>query len=531
MKFDRQLATELHALVETLREDDLTDVQAHRLEHLVDSSRLARRLYLELIGLHVGLHWRFNVVSLEQPNPAGPSVAIGSQIADLPAPNVRDQFDELLQSAMQPASNALLRDASAKSSVSQNRTKPAPAKVLELLGGIAQRSIVLRGVLPLAVAATLLIATWYWWRHSSMPSPTTTVAYLVAEKDCQWEQTTPLIGDALAAGRLHLRSGVAKLQFADGARLAVEGPSDFEIISANSMYLAQGKLLAQVPSHAIGFTVETRYAKVVDRGTEFVLEASEGQPSKLAVTKGTVDLVPASGSPRRIKAGTAISLVRRDADRTTIEAAPFAAAWIDHAAHLAEVLPPKADDIVSYQLTQDRVAGNQETFRGGLALDFDVQRPIRIGSLGVFDHLGDGIDSDSKLTVQLWSRDNRNTPNNPLDDVAGRVLVELIFSASDSGRLMFGHRFKPLTQPIELKPGSYSIVAYGWSDNNRCVNLTLPKAPASRLETDGGAIAAVSSRFQDHILQGTFPSLPARRPISFAAGSFRFTLEDAQSSK
>ena len=50
------------------------------------------------------------------------------------------------------------------------------------------------------------------------------------------------------------------------------------------------------------------------------------------------------------------------------------------------------------------IVGNQGDFHGSLGLDFDVKRPIRVYSLGVFDDQGDGIDPQSKLTVQIWSR-------------------------------------------------------------------------------------------------------------------------------
>ncbi len=131
------------------------------------------------------------------------------------------------------------------------------------------------------------------------------------------------------------------------------------------------------------------------------------------------------------------------------------------------------EQAAAFQVSPDAVQGNQGRSRGGLGLDFDVARPIRVTSLGAFDSQGDGLDAESTLTVQLWLRDNRGTPLDPVDDTAGSLLAELTFSAAAPGTLAFGHRFKPLTEPIDLAPGSYTVVAYGFSMRNPCINLNL----------------------------------------------------------
>ena len=71
----------------------------------------------------------------------------------------------------------------------------------------------------------------------------------------------------------------------------------------------------------------------------------------------------------------------------------------------------------------DRTAGDRRDFHGGVGLDFEVKAPIRIFSLGVFDHLGDGFDPSTSPTVQLWSRDTNGTPDDTSDDVGGEMLA------------------------------------------------------------------------------------------------------------
>jgi hypothetical protein len=96
------------------------------------------------------------------------------------------------------------------------------------------------------------------------------------------------VGEILPAGPLRLDSGVVELAFASGARAAVEGPAELNVIDRNAIELQSGKISADVPKNAIGFTVKAPNATVLDLGTRFGLNAKAKDSSEVDVFEGKV---------------------------------------------------------------------------------------------------------------------------------------------------------------------------------------------------------------------------------------------------
>ena len=68
---------------------------------------------------------------------------------------------------------------------------------------------------------------------------------------------------------MRLRHGLAELKYANGAAVILEVPARCVLDSPSRLTLQNGRLSAQVPVEAIGFTVCTPTAMLVDLGTEF----------------------------------------------------------------------------------------------------------------------------------------------------------------------------------------------------------------------------------------------------------------------
>jgi hypothetical protein len=138
------------------------------------------------------------------------------------------------------------------------------------------------------------------------PATAEAVAKLVGATEAQWDPAfAPTGNDLTAAQRLKLQSGTAEIAFATGARVVLEGPADFTLAPDakhtaihnpqstihNSCYLALGKLTANVPQSAKGFTVETPIGRATDLGTQFgVLVRSEVGSRKSDSSEPTSDL-------------------------------------------------------------------------------------------------------------------------------------------------------------------------------------------------------------------------------------------------
>lgn len=135
------------------------------------------------------------------------------------------------------------------------------------------------------------------------------------------EGTSRIHGDGwLKAGLLKLESGYAYLSFNSGAAAIIEGPAELSIESGNRMFLKSGRITAEVPPAASGFTVNTPRFNAVDIGTRFgVVVDGEGN-SELHVMEGEVEVSRASGNsfPVRVYEGLAI----RADNRTRTELTP-----------------------------------------------------------------------------------------------------------------------------------------------------------------------------------------------------------------
>jgi hypothetical protein len=94
----------------------------------------------------------------------------------------------------------------------------------------------------------------------------------------------------LSPGWLRLASGAVQIEFARGARVVLEGPAEFQLISESNAELRSGRMRAHVPEPAKGFTITTPGMVVVDRGTEFACSVPAQGAPEVHVFVGEVDL-------------------------------------------------------------------------------------------------------------------------------------------------------------------------------------------------------------------------------------------------
>lgn len=137
------------------------------------------------------------------------------------------------------------------------------------------------------------------------------VAMLTRSVDVVWDPSLPTarVNDRIAARTLKLSSGLIQLEFFSGATLVLEGPAELEIVSAMRCECRLGKLRADVPPQASGFTVGGGSLDVVDLGTEFAMRVEEAGAGEVHVLNGEVSIqrVAKPDPPRRLEKGGAVS--------------------------------------------------------------------------------------------------------------------------------------------------------------------------------------------------------------------------------
>ena len=97
-------------------------------------------------------------------------------------------------------------------------------------------------------------------------------------------------GQWLWPGEYSLKAGFMELTFENGTTVVMESPVDFSLKSQDKMYLKFGRLYANVPPQAVGFTIDSKSSKVVDLGTQFGMMVNVNGDTNLHVYKGKTAL-------------------------------------------------------------------------------------------------------------------------------------------------------------------------------------------------------------------------------------------------
>ena len=136
------------------------------------------------------------------------------------------------------------------------------------------------------------------------------IALVTRIVDAKWKlnQKKFAVGDALPPGKLSFDSGFVQIEFFSGATVILEGPAELNLISSELAQVARGRLRAQVPPAARGFTLEIDDIKVVDLGTEFGVSVSpDGSDTSIQVFDGEIEFRTPKTEKQLLVAGQALT--------------------------------------------------------------------------------------------------------------------------------------------------------------------------------------------------------------------------------
>jgi len=134
------------------------------------------------------------------------------------------------------------------------------------------------------------------------------VATILRAVDVKWSGNRRRPGNVLGPGWLKFASGLVELQFHRGARVVIEGPAEFELITDMQARCVLGRVRAEVPPPAVGFEILSPSVRVVDRGTAFGLNVQDGGLAEVYVFSGRVDFATTQPpeTPRELRQGNAV---------------------------------------------------------------------------------------------------------------------------------------------------------------------------------------------------------------------------------
>ena len=289
-----QQETRATYLLGLLCDERLRDEEAVELAELLATSDAARRRYVETVQLCVDL--------ADWSQPAG--------------------VVPISHSAVDVAVNGHVR----KKSVTPVRPPETTSRMPRFFGKEAllspRRSWLQSWLQWGAAAAVLLIVSMWGWSHfnqGSMPlTPSQSLTDVAASGDAETAELEKCVPSAsfvarvvevtadakwdedlnpreflmrLRAGdKLHLLAGMAHLEFYSGARIILQGPTEFTPTGSAKGTLESGRLTGKVNDGK--FQLTTPSAKVVDLGTEFGVSVGPTSDTDVCVFDGEVQVRP-----------------------------------------------------------------------------------------------------------------------------------------------------------------------------------------------------------------------------------------------
>jgi hypothetical protein len=264
---------ELLMVVGALFDRTLEPSNASQFAHQLATDVEARRLYTDLVGLNVDLEWSCNTHSQRDLFAAGTGIIVPDKVATEP-----NRFPN--DANLEPAKSVVFRFCFGKPRYSL----------------FSQPVLWCAALVGLCLYGSFTLVAWNL-RPDKLPSVVTgspgSVAMVRDTTDVQWSKNAaskPAESSILSGELLTIESGVVQLELKRGVTLLVEGPARWSIEGDNRATLKSGKIVAKVPPQAIGFSIETPTATVVDLGTEFSVTATEQGPTEVQVLRGRVEL-------------------------------------------------------------------------------------------------------------------------------------------------------------------------------------------------------------------------------------------------
>ncbi len=258
---------EVKSLIAALCNETLDGAQFERLETILREDEAARAMYRRYMNLHVAL----DLYSRAERGTTG-----------TPASRTKPAGRSRLGRFWRHATGTL--------------TKPTNQ-------GLVVATVMLVGCLVLmALVAAPSFREWNARNDAVQPPSAGAVAQLTQMVAARWADGTKpkAVGDSIVAKEpLRLAEGLVEIKFAQGATVILEGPATFIPLQQNASKLDHGRLIAQVPEKAVGFSVETPSATITDLGTEFGLSVQGDGAAEVCVTQGTVMVEAAPGAPQK----------------------------------------------------------------------------------------------------------------------------------------------------------------------------------------------------------------------------------------
>ena len=253
---------EFWAYLRAACDGSLTSEGRDALEQMLRENSELKSKYIEYIGLHAELTWRYRLPN--EGELAMPPETASTSSTEHTAPSYQKGSAKGFSSA-EPVRFQVLRGFSW-------RDKATAPGVLAAIAVLVIASLVTYQVVP---------------RRA-----------VVADAQPNAKGSNGAGTELPSVSSLRVDSGTATLLIPKVGHVVVEGPAQFDLIGPMRARLEQGRMMMHVTEPTgRGFVVETRNGEVTDLGTKFGLDLSDKDGTGLVVFEGKVDLRVANQNP------------------------------------------------------------------------------------------------------------------------------------------------------------------------------------------------------------------------------------------
>lgn len=228
------------------------------------------------------------------------------------------------------------------------------------------------GAVVAAAVSAAAIVLIFLFAYLAPPATGFKVAVLADSIHAKWASIDFMkLGDPVLTSRsdLVLQEGCVKFLFDNGAQVTLEGPCAFQVRTEDQIKMRYGRLYAIIPREALGFSVYTDNAKIIDLGTEFGVQADIGGDTSLYVMQGKTTLIAGIEASKEIVEVGAGMGKRISADTLVISDIPF------RQTHFVRTIHSDSDTIWKGQNTlslADIVGGGNGLGTGVIDLGIDL---------------------------------------------------------------------------------------------------------------------------------------------------------------
>jgi len=280
---------EFFGLLSALRDEVITDAQFAQLDKLLTANPEAQQYYVEYIMLCVELRKYQALNGGNEPQAEDIMRETLEQSENISAQHAAEE-DQRKAEAMRNTAKKTAEEAFREF---QDKEARRLEKVFYKRHFRNMRRLAY-GVSVLAASLIIVILVRFLNTRPQSPAPVAPpiVAKIIQSIDAQWGDSgiSTVPGTQLTASTMQLKRGLIQIVFESGAEVILQAPCKVKPENANQIFLLSGNMTAIVPDKAIGFTVRTSVATMVDYGTEFGVMANASGETEVHVFKGEVDL-------------------------------------------------------------------------------------------------------------------------------------------------------------------------------------------------------------------------------------------------